>query len=121
MERPCVSDVPSDTKRFLKKLGFLGGCGLASAPNVFQKLWRKAFDVNRTQLGTSIKTISRNRLHVRSQPFRQQEQISAGLYLFRFRCFFILLDIKALQLFQQCSPLEVKQFSGSFFIASGNG
>ena len=24
-ERPCVSDVPSDTKRFLKKLDFPGG------------------------------------------------------------------------------------------------
>jgi len=35
----------------LKKLGFPGGCGIASAPSVFQKLWRRAFDVNRTQLG----------------------------------------------------------------------
>jgi len=50
-ERPCVFDGTSDTKKFLKKLGFPDGCGIASAPSVFQKLWRKAFDVNRTQLG----------------------------------------------------------------------
>gem|GEM_PF-4370043 len=37
----------------MKKLGFPGGCGIASAPSVFQKLWRRAFDVNQTQFGTS--------------------------------------------------------------------
>jgi len=53
----------------LKKLGFLGGCGIASAPSVFQKLWRGAFNVNHGYPISSAKVIL---------PVERQALISLG-------------------------------------------